>query len=236
LSPDAADLMTRRVTSVPDNANNARPVRRPYDSPLRRQQAARTRERIIDAGSDLVHGLSSWDWRDLTVRAAAERAGVSERTVYRHFSSERELQDAVMRRLHSEAGVTLEGLGLDQLGDVATRVLTYLSSFAIAPRSPKNPTFVTADQHRREAMLAAVELSTRDWAEAERNIVAAILDVFWTVPFHERLVNVWHLDADQAGRAITWALRVLVDAIKNDHRPDSRGEDGKRLKTAHRRS
>ena len=233
--------MPRRATSVPRNANGAPPERRPYVSPLRRQQAAQTRERIITAGSELVHGFSSWNWRDLTARAAAERAGVSERTVYRHFSTEHELQDAVMRRLHIEAGVTLERLTLDQLADVATRVFTYLSSFATAPRPTENETFVTADQRRREALLAAVQLSTTGWSDADRHIAAAILDMFWTVPFYERLVNAWHLDPDDAGRAITWALRLLVDAIRRGHRPGSRrpgsrDENRKRLKPAHRGS
>lgn len=209
----------QRLTSA--KAGHGRSERRSYHSPLRRQLAAQTRARIVAAGAELVHGFSSWNWRDLTVRAVAEHAGVSERTVYRHFSNERELQDAVMRRLHEEAGVTLEGLELDQLGNVANRVFAYLSSFAIAARPPENITFVTADQRRRDALLAAVEQSTKGWTEAERNIVAAILDTYWTVPFYERLVTAWRLDTDDAARAITWALRVLVDAVKNDHRPGS---------------
>ena len=42
------------------------------------------------AGSELVHRISVRDWKKLTVRAVAERAGVNERTVYRYFGSERE--------------------------------------------------------------------------------------------------------------------------------------------------
>jgi AcrR family transcriptional regulator len=74
--------------------------RRRYDSPVRRQRAAETRERIIASGVELVHSFKSWDWAELTFRATAEGAGVSESTVYRHFANERELQDAVMGRLH----------------------------------------------------------------------------------------------------------------------------------------
>src|SRR5204862_2508851 len=60
--------------------------RRKYDSPVRRRQAAETRERIIAAGVDILHGFPVWNWRALTVGAVAERAGVNERTVYRHFA------------------------------------------------------------------------------------------------------------------------------------------------------
>ena len=43
---------------------------------MRRQQAAETRERVIAAGSELVRELPSWDWRDVTFRAVAERAPI----------------------------------------------------------------------------------------------------------------------------------------------------------------
>src|SRR5262245_43541623 len=56
-------------------------ARRRYDGTLRRQQAAETRERIVAAGSELLHGSPIRDWRALTVRAVAERAGVNQRTV-----------------------------------------------------------------------------------------------------------------------------------------------------------
>src|SRR3954452_22835604 len=91
---------------------------RPYDAPKRRKQMERTRERIVAAGSALVHEFSSWDWDALTFRAVAERAGVGERTVYRHFPTERHLHDAVMARLEEEAGVTYEGLDLASLPEI----------------------------------------------------------------------------------------------------------------------
>ena len=52
--------------------------RRKYDSPVRRQQAADTRERIVAAGADLVHGFDRWDWREPD-RAGRGRAGRRER-------------------------------------------------------------------------------------------------------------------------------------------------------------
>src|SRR4029453_2711712 len=94
-------------------------ARRRYDTTLRRQQAAGTRERIVAAGSELLHSSSIRDWRALTIRAVAERAGVNERTVYRHFVNEQGLRDAVMHRLEEEAGIDLTGLRLEEVADVA---------------------------------------------------------------------------------------------------------------------
>jgi AcrR family transcriptional regulator len=193
--------------------------RRPYNSPLRRQQAAATRERIVAAGSELVHGFERWDWRGLTVRAVARQAEVSERTVYRHFADERELRDAVMARLHEEAGVALEEVTLEEFGALTARVFEYLSSFAVSPRPLRDPTFAVADERRRDALLDAVQPATADWPPADRAIVAAVLDVLWTVPTYERLRTAWDLDAEQAARAATWVAGLVEQAIHDDRRP-----------------
>src|SRR4029077_13587684 len=44
-------------------AEAAEPTRRRYDSPIRRQRAAETRERIVVAGAELLHGFPIWNWR-----------------------------------------------------------------------------------------------------------------------------------------------------------------------------
>jgi AcrR family transcriptional regulator len=193
--------------------------RRSYDSPVRRQQAAQTRERILAAASELVHGFPRWDWRELTVRAVAQRAGVNERTVYRHFSSERELHEAVMRRLQDEAGDPLDGLALDDLPAAVDRLFSYLASFATAPRPTSDPTFAAIDERRRAALVAAVAPSTDGWSATEREMAAALLDVLWGVPAYERLVAVWGLDPDDAGRAVSGLVALLVDAIRAGRRP-----------------
>ena len=193
--------------------------RRKYDSPVRRQQAAETRERILAAGSELVHGFARWDWRDLTVRAVAQRAGVNERTVYRHFSSERELHEAVIRRLQEEVGDPLDGLTLEGFGDVVARLFDYLASFAATPRTTTDPTFVAVDQRRRRALVAAVEPWTARWSENDREMAAALLDALWSVPTYERLVAVWGLDTERATEAVTGLIHLLVRAIHDGRRP-----------------
>jgi AcrR family transcriptional regulator len=195
------------------------PERRKYDSPVRRQQAADTRERIVAAGSELVHGYESWDWRELTVRAVAAEAGVSERTVYRHFADEVELRGAVMQRLEAEAGIAVSELTFDGFGALAGQVYEYLSSFAVRDRPLRDPTFVAIDERRRQALLAAVEPSTPTWAPADQAIVAAVLDVLWNVPTYERLRTAWALDTDDAARLARWVVSLVEQAIKENHRP-----------------
>ena len=135
--------------------------RRPYDNRARQEKAAQTRERIVAAGSELVHGFDTWNWRDLTFKAVAERAGVGERTVYRHFPTERHLHDAVMQRLESEAGISYEDVDLANLAEVTARVFASLQRFSVreSVETPQDPTFVSVDERRRDALLRAVSAS-----------------------------------------------------------------------------
>jgi AcrR family transcriptional regulator len=195
--------------------------RRRYDSPLRRQRAAETRERIVTAGAELLHGFPIWNWRALTARAVAERAGVNERTVYRHFPRERELRDAVLVRLEEEAGVHLEGLTLDGVREITARILHYVSAFPLEPRTPRDDTVVAANARQREALLAAVTPSTPGWTAADRSIAAAMFDVLWSVVSYERLVTDWEFEPTQAIGAITWVIGLLQEAIAAGQPPSA---------------
>jgi AcrR family transcriptional regulator len=194
--------------------------RRRYDSELRRQRAAETRERIIAAGDELLHGFAVWNWHALTVRAVARRARVNERTVYRHFANERELRDAVLARLQEEARVELEGLALEDLRDVTSRIFEYVSSFPLEPRTPRDPTLTAAGRRQREALLAAVAPATKEWPGADRTLAAAMLDVLWSLASYERLVADWKLEPKEAIRGVTWLMALVEDAIRSGRRPD----------------
>ena len=195
--------------------------RRRYDSSLRRERAAQTRERIVDAGLQLAHECPVWDWRALTIRAAAERAGVSQRTIYRHFPGEREFHDAVMQRLEEQAGVTLEGLRLEDVADATARVFSHVSSFPMVPRTPLlDPTLTATDQRRRASLLNAVSPAAAGWPEADRRITAGMLDVLWSVMSYERLVAAWELTPEQATTAITWVIGLIEAAIREGRGPE----------------
>jgi len=195
--------------------------RRRYDNRARQQKAARTRERIVAAGSELVHGFETWSWRDLTFKAVAERAGVGERTVYRHFPTERHLHDAVMQRLESEAGISYEDVDLTNLAEVTAAVFASLQRFSVrqSMQTPTDPTFVGVDHRRRDALLRAVETSTPGWTDNQRRVVAGLLEVLWNLPSYERLVGVWGVDGEDATAAIGWLMAKVVVAIEDDNPP-----------------
>lgn len=194
--------------------------RRTYDNRARQEKAAQTRERIITAGSDLVHEFETWNWRDLTFKAVAERASVGERTVYRHFPTERHLHDAVMARLESDAGVSYEDVDLTNLAETTARVFAALQRFSARESSPTphDPAFVSSDQRRRDALLRLVSRHTTPDSETHQQMIAGLLDVLWSPASYERLVGVWGLDAADATRAIEWLMAKVVAAIDDDAR------------------
>jgi AcrR family transcriptional regulator len=190
-------------------------ARRPYDSPVRRQAMEATRERIVTAGVELVRGFKTWDWTDLTFRAVAERAGVGERTVYRHFPTERILHSAIMSGLATEAGVDYDGVTLATVGDVAQRVFRALGSLHLRPAldPPPDSAFAEADRQRRDALLRAVGAELPQWSDAQRSRLAASLDLLWSAESYERLVDQWDLDPDAAMAIIAWAIDTLIGAV-----------------------
>jgi AcrR family transcriptional regulator len=161
-----------------------------------------------------MHGFPVWKWTELTVPAVARRAGVTERTVYRHFAGERDLRDAVLGRLREEAGVSLEGLELEDLKEVAARIFEYVSSFPIEARVSTDPSVAAENERQRAALIRAVRLVATDWSMTDRKIAAGMLDVLWSPASYERLVVEWDLPPKEAIRGIIWVMQLLEEAIR----------------------
>jgi AcrR family transcriptional regulator len=192
---------------------------RRYHSPARQQAAATTRARIVDAGTQLVHGFTTWNWNELTFRAVAGRAEVSERTVYRHFPTERHLHDAIMGRLEEEAGIAYEEVELGNLAEVTARVFDALKRFAISDSigTPRGSAFVGAETKRHDALDRAV--ATASLPDAQRRALAGLLDVLWSPTTYERLVGAWNLENTEAVDAVQWLIAKVVAAVENNELP-----------------
>jgi len=191
----------------------AEPRRRHYDSTLRRQGAAETRARIIAAGSELLHSSSVRDWHGLTIRAVAEKAGVNERTVYRHFTNEQGLHDAVMHQFEDEAGIDLHGMQLEDVADVTARIFAHVSSYPTDAHQPLDPTLLDARHRQHEALQAAVAARAGAWSAGDRKVAAAVLDVLWSVASYERMVVDWQIEPTEVTRGISWVIGLIRQGI-----------------------
>jgi AcrR family transcriptional regulator len=76
-------------------------VKRPYHSPIRKGQAQRTRERVVDAARRLwvAHGMGA-----TTIDAIASEAKVSVQTIYGAFASKGGILTALLDQLDAQAG------------------------------------------------------------------------------------------------------------------------------------
>jgi AcrR family transcriptional regulator len=193
--------------------------RRPYDNTLRQQRAGETRDRIIVAGAEILSEFPIRDWGALTVRAVAARAGVNERTVFRHFANEKELRDAVMRCLEREAGIDLTRLRLEGIADATARIFRHVAAYPPSARPDLDPTLAEASRRQHDALLGAVGQQATGWTPDERVLAAAMFDVLWAVSSFERLVTDWRLDPEDAIGAITWVIGLVQLAIAGDSRP-----------------
>lgn len=209
-------------SAVENNRNNAHAkttTRRKYNSPVREQQSADTRENIIGAGSELVHKFTTWDWTNLTAKAVGDHAGISERTVRRYFSSEAKLRDAVLERLVQESGVTLDSMDLDNFAGNVTLMFRYLQSFAVEKNTSQDPAFEALDKRRMLALKAAVAHATPNWSDEQRETVSAILDILWQPELYERLTARWEFDIDRSASTISWLIDLIKLAIQQDRAP-----------------
>src|SRR5262249_30673729 len=148
---------------------------------------------------------------------------VNTRTVYRYFPSERELRDAVFAHLEAESGIDLDQLGLDNLPAETARLFSFVSTFPLEPRTPLDATLHAADRRLRDALHRAVDPAAPGWSEADRTLVAAMLDVLWSMPTYERLVGAWGLDPEDATQAVTWVMGLLTATLANESGVSGRG-------------
>lgn len=203
---------------------------RAYESPLREEQMEQTRLRILEALTDLVVDDST---DELTIPRVARRARVSVRTVYRHFATREALFDAWGEWIDDTIQVQLHSYPetLDELLEFVPRL--YRSYDENAPfvralltgKAARNVRTRTRRRRRQTFERALLDL-TAGLEPDERQRVTAVLYLLSSAPAWNAMRDQFGLDGDEAGRAASWAIRVLVDALRRQ--PESRSEGGER--------
>jgi AcrR family transcriptional regulator len=211
---------TRPGSPVPPDSPPETASRPKYQTQLRQAQNAATRDRILSAALDLAHTVSSWDWHELTVRNVARQAGVSERTIYRHFSNEHELHEAVQHRIELESGAPLRrSPRLEDLPQEVARVFDYLSTFQAAGPRLDNPPFLEVHRTRQAALLQALGPHTGNWSDADRRLAGALVDVLGALETFDRITHAWGISAADAAKGVRALTQHLVDLIADGRAP-----------------
>lgn len=90
------------------------------DEPRTRRDAEATRRRLIAAALEL---FTTTGFRATTTPMLAERAGIAEGTIYRHFSGKHELLNAAYRQVQDWAAAMVKEIEADRLLPVRDRLL-----------------------------------------------------------------------------------------------------------------
>lgn len=179
---------------------------------LRDQYREETRTRILDAA---VGELGTTELEELTMAGVAARAGVTERTVFRHFASRDALIEAIWPRLQARVRSRGFPTTADALIDTPTVLfpefdkeerLVRASAFSAAGREVRR----AANPQRQAAMRAAVRDAFPGIAEPELTRLAAVVQLIDSAYAWAVMKEHWDLDGSEAGRAASQALAVLL--------------------------
>lgn len=187
---------------------------RAYKSDLRREQADATRSRILDAAAALLEA-SPDGAAAVTTKRIAEEAGITEVTLYRHFPSRADLNQALWQHMNASQGVA--GGFPTSLSEMPARLLPLFTSFDATPAHILN-TLTSAtgrdmrnsqNDARRAAFLHAVQSDNGELAPTDRTQAAAVLQLLYSAYAWLSLREQWGLTGTETARAVGWALETL---------------------------
>ncbi|HKZ21342.1 MAG TPA: TetR/AcrR family transcriptional regulator [Acidimicrobiia bacterium] len=192
--------------------------KRTYDSPLRRENAERTRKRILDAAASVISEDGTF-----VVAQVAELAGVSVRTVYHHFPDRETMLDALGEWLAAQLGYPRQDLPEDfaSFADATVEMTKqYSADFERARAFFSTPVGQAARQHSRarrlkhlrglaEVEFAGVDPQTAGWAAVIIHVIASSRT--WLAMRDEA-----GFDGSEAAEAVGWAIRTLVESVKTE--------------------
>lgn len=208
---------------------------RTYNSRLRQEQAEATRERIIAAMADIL--AEDGRIEAATNRAVAQRAGVTEVTVYRHFPSRELLLRGLWEHLNRKNGANVgmpEGEA-ELVGNVAPLFATFDAAPAhiVAAITSEHGREMrgSLDDVRREAFLDAIEDAASGLAPAEQAKAAGVIQLLHSAYAWLSLREQWNVTGQDAADAAGWAIETLLaDLRTRGSAPIKPGAAGARTK------
>jgi AcrR family transcriptional regulator len=184
---------------------------------LRDQQAALTRELILRSVAAL---LESEDPSEITVPAVAHAAGVSLRTVYRHFPTREELLGAAAEWVpeHHFRGTAFA----ERVDDLPRLWRESAESFDEHPKLVRAMALSRAGnslrslrrRQRLETLNSALEEVTCNLPPAERRRAQAVLAYLHNMLAWVSMREESGLDGHEIGLAGAWAMQTLIDDLR----------------------
>lgn len=187
-----------------------------YHSPLRQEQKARTRQRILEAVGRLAEASASFE--ELSIRGVAREARVRERTVYRHFASREKLIDAFFAHHAANLGVAFPRSEADLLAH-GERLFPGIEGADAIHRALMHSTagqkvFRHLAPRYRASFQAAVADACRGLSSREQRWIAAAANTLASAAAWQVLHDRWGFSGKQAGRASRYAIELLLEGAR----------------------
>jgi AcrR family transcriptional regulator len=194
---------------------------RSYSSPLRDRQAAATRSVILEAlGAELADGSVE----DFSVARLARRAGVSERTVYRHFPTRETLLDGLSEWYNERVADFPDDVAADEIAPTIAQVFADFDAHESLARGVlASPGGREMRQHARVARLARLDAALApvlksadpEGAAAARALIFALCSAqTW-----QSMRDEGGLDGATAGRAVARAIELILNDTSSSRSP-----------------
>lgn len=191
---------------------------------LRERKAEVTRQLIIEA---LVEIVLAGGLPGFSVQEVADRAGVSHRTVYRHFPTREALLGGLVTRIE-EPTVAAGGVRLPQtaneLPDAVRHNFAAFDQLAdLLEASVRFRVGARVDEPQREERTRAFARSIREafprLDDDQTLVVAAIIRLLASAQCWLALREDAGLEGEAAGVAAGWVIQTLLDALGSEGGP-----------------
>ena len=197
---------------------------RRYSSPLRAEQAQRTRDLILDAFTDLLDDRRA---DDITTREIAQRAGVSQPTVYRHFPDRTALLEGLSGRIGRRVGMPAIPApeAVDDIGRKIEALFATSDDFAVEVRAEvllnSDPRWYAAQTRRTsDAFLRLVEEAFPELDGRRHAQVAGLLRCLGSSHSWLRMREEFGVPGTESGPMTRWAMETILAAVRRGDLPE----------------
>lgn len=193
----------------------ARSRRRTYESPLRAEQVDRTRDKLLQAGVDLVAEGAE----EVTVRQVAAHAQVSVPTAYRYFPDRDSMHEAISGAINERVLAATQVVTADHIPEWSRAIYKAFEENDKFMRAQLNTQIGRSirrkGQKARNQKVTDVVAASFPGASAQAHhrfaaLCRALVNINSWIMMHDD----WGIDGDEAGDLVAWAITTLLDEAK----------------------